>query len=53
MLRKAGYEGILTIEATSYRDFSEEAGSSLVYLRELDRQSANSFSDIANRLGPC
>lgn len=36
-LHKAGYTGILTIEATSYKDFAKEAAASLKYLRELDK----------------
>lgn len=38
-LRQAGYQGILTIEATSYTDFEKEAGSALAYLRKLEAQA--------------
>ena len=34
-LRSAGYDAILTIEATAYTDFEKEAGTSLAYLRKL------------------
>lgn len=37
-LKNAGYDRILTIEATSYTDFEKEAGSALQYLRELEKQ---------------
>ncbi len=34
-LRDAGYDAILTVEATEYIDFEAEAGASLAYLRKL------------------
>lgn len=34
-LREAGYNAILTIEATAYEDFAKEAGNSLAYLKEI------------------
>ena len=37
-LHQAGYQGILTIEATAYTDFEREAGSALSYLRKLEGQ---------------
>ena len=39
-LKEAGYDAILTIEATAYTDFVREAGSSLAYLRELEQEAA-------------
>lgn len=35
-LHEAGYQGILTIEATSYKDFEKEGGSALAYLHKLE-----------------
>lgn len=35
-LKEAGYQGILTIEATSYRDFASDAGTAEKYLRSLE-----------------
>jgi len=35
-LRDAGYNAILTIEATAYTDFEREAGSALAYLQKLN-----------------
>lgn len=37
-LSKAGYDGILTIEATAYRDFFREAYESLLLLKEYGRK---------------
>ncbi len=41
-LHKAGYQGILTIEATSYQNFEAEAGAALPYLKELEAAAAAS-----------
>ncbi len=38
-LQEAGYDAILTIEATAYEDFAKEAGSSLLYLKELNNEA--------------
>lgn len=34
-LCRSGYDGILTIEATSFHDFEKEAGSALAYLKQM------------------
>ncbi len=38
-LREAGYDAILTIEATAYEDFFKEAGNSLSYLKEIYKEA--------------